>query len=347
VAQRLREAERVVIVPDGKLHLVDFAALPAEDGRYLVEADPLLNHVVSERDLAASASRELAAGGLLALGAPDFDVQGDILAAASSSPAPPGRAGLRAPECDEFRRIHFTPLPESAFEVEEIARIWEDAKGGKPSPGPDDQEVLLLKGGEASEDAFKRLAGEYRVLHLATHGFFLDASCRPNDGTRGIGGIRPTNATANAAIGVANPLLLSGFALAGANARQSAGPDREDGIVLAGEIAGLELNGVSLAVLSACETGLGTVMTDEGVLGLRRAFHVAGVRTLVTSLWNVADETARLWMTAFYREHLQGELATDTAARQASRDLLARRRAAGQSTHPYYWAGFITTGPIH
>jgi CHAT domain-containing protein/tetratricopeptide (TPR) repeat protein len=345
LADRLNGAARVVIIPDETLYLIDFAALPAREGGFLVETDPLLSHVVSERDLTTSAPGKVADGGLLALGAPDFDVEGDGPAPAATSAARAAGAGLRAPDCDEFRRIRFASLPESAFEIEEIARIWTDAPARDAGRTARDRRVLVLSGHEASEDAFKRLAGRYRVLHLATHGFFLDSGCHPVAGTRGVAGVRPTFETATAAAGVTNPLLLSGFALAGANARRDAGPDREDGIVLAGEIAALDLHGVSWAVLSACETGLGAVQTDEGVLGLRRAFHVAGVPTLITSLWSVADETARLWMTEFYRGRLEAGLAADAAAREASRRLLAARRAAGQSTHPHHWAGFLVTGP--
>jgi CHAT domain-containing protein len=141
-----------------------------------------------------------------------------------------------------------------------------------------------------------------------------------------------------------NPLLLSGLALAGANHRQAAGPDEEDGILTAEEIAALDLSGVEWAVLSACDTGVGEVKAGEGVLGLRRAFQVAGVQTLITSLWPVEDRVARDWMGQLYRARLVLGLTTIDAVHQANLKTLRQRRAKGLTTHPFYWAGFVAAG---
>ena len=133
---------------------------------------------------------------------------------------------------------------------------------------------------DASERAFKQDAPGSRVLHLATHGFFLGAACdrAPRSGRRGRGHSRASRETPGTA---ENPLLLSGLALAGANRRAEAGPRDEDGILTAEEVTSLNLDGVEWAVLSACDTGLGQVRIGEGVFGLRRAFQVAGVHTVI------------------------------------------------------------------
>ena len=141
-----------------------------------------------------------------------------------------------------------------------------------------------------------------------------------------------------------SPLLLSGLALAGANRRAAAGIDEDDGILTAEEVAALNLEGVEWAVLSACDTGLGTVTAGEGVLGLRRAFQVAGVRTVIMSLWSVEDQAARQWMAALYRARLDDRLDTADAVRQASLTVFRERRAKRQSTHPFYWASFVAAG---
>jgi CHAT domain-containing protein len=141
-----------------------------------------------------------------------------------------------------------------------------------------------------------------------------------------------------------NPLLLSGLALAGANHRETAGPEEEDGILTAEEIAALNLVGTELAVLSGCDTGVGEVKAGEGVLGLQRAFQLAGARALVMSLWPVEDEAARQWMATFYRSRLAVGLDIPESVRKASRRALRQRRARGLSTHPFYWAGFVATG---
>jgi CHAT domain-containing protein len=138
--------------------------------------------------------------------------------------------------------------------------------------------------------------------------------------------------------------LLSGLALAGANHRDRAGPGEEDGVLTAEEIAGLDLTGVEWAVLSACDTGVGAIEAGEGVFGLRRAMQLAGVRTLIMSLWPVDDRSTRQWMNALYGARLVRHLDSAEAVRHAGQSVLAARRAAGESTHPFYWAAFVGAG---
>lgn len=184
-----------------------------------------------------------------------------------------------------------------------------------------------------------------RVLHLATHGFFLGEHCRSSlDSSRGIAKLARDDDETPPPVGGENPLLLSGLALAGANHREAAGPDEEDGILTAEEIAELDLSGVEWAVLSACDTGLGEIRSGEGVFGLRRAFQVAGVRTLIMSLWAVEDESARAWMRALYEARLVKRMGAAEAVREASLTGLRERRERGESTHPFYWAGFVAAG---
>jgi CHAT domain-containing protein len=144
-----------------------------------------------------------------------------------------------------------------------------------------------------------------------------------------------------------NPLLLSGLAFAGANRRASAKPDETDGILTAEEIAGINLAGVDWAVLSACDTGVGEIKVGEGVFGLRRAFQVAGARTVIMSLWPVEDEATRQWMATLYREHFLDGKDTGESVRAASLQILRQRRAKHQSTHPFYWGAFIAAGDWH
>ena len=141
-----------------------------------------------------------------------------------------------------------------------------------------------------------------------------------------------------------NPLLLSGLAFAGANRRAAAGHDEDDGILTAEEVASLNLQGTEWAVLSACDTGLGEIKAGEGVFGLRRAFQIAGARTVIMSLWSVDDQATRLWMRALYDGRLNKNLNTADAVREASLTVLRARRARGQSTHPFYWAAFVAAG---
>jgi CHAT domain-containing protein len=207
------------------------------------------------------------------------------------------------------------------------------------------RDVVHLIGVEATEAAFKAQSSGRRVLHLATHGFFLGGHCSSAlEFSRGVGGLVGLAQQVRRRAAGDNPLLLSGLALAGANRRNDAGPGDEDGIVTAEEIASLDLSGVEWAVLSACDTGVGDVKAGEGVFGLRRAFEIAGAGTLIMSLWSVEDEATREWMQRLYEARLVKGLGTAEAVREASLRVLAARRQRGESTHPFYWGAFVAAG---
>jgi CHAT domain-containing protein len=234
--------------------------------------------------------------------------------------------------------MRFEGLPASAREAGEVAGIWKET-------AVDVEQAQVFVGRAANESTFKQLGPGSRVLHLATHGFFLGDSCASGlDGTRAVGGLTTGSKPEQPAGTRENPLLLSGLALAGANRRIAARPDEEDGILTAEEVASLNLEGVEWAVLSACDTGLGELKAGEGVFGLRRAFQVAGVRTVIMSLWSVEDRAARQWMLALYRGRLEKKLDTADAVREAGLTVLRDRRAKGLTTHPFYWAGFVAAG---
>ena len=355
LAPHLRGARRVFIVPDGALHLVNFAALPVGQTQYLAEAGPLIHYLSAERDLVPTESQRKAEG-LLAIGAPAFNEQRLFAALAPQQPVSQQAAsgvvalaqtfrGQRS-ACDQFQSMRFEPWPASAREADEVAALWQKSGAGPGQAGLRSAvraaagAVVQLSGAAASEAAFKQQAQGKRVLHLATHGFFLGWRCASALDAAGKASyaIQPTSVTGE------NPLLLSGLALAGANHRQAAGAEEEDGILTAEEIAALNLSGVEWAVLSACDTGVGEVKAGEGVFGLRRAFQVAGARTVIMSLWQVEDETTRQWMRTLYQRRFVQALSTEESVREASLHVLRARRAKNQSTHPFYWAGFVAAG---
>src|SRR5262249_34696728 len=122
--------------------------------------------------------------------------------------------------------------------------------------------------------------------------------------------------------GMEDPMLRSGLALAGASTflRGAAPPaEAEDGLLTAEDVAGLDLLATELVVLSACETGLGEVHAGEGVFGLRRAFVVAGAKTLVMSLWKVPDLATAFLMDRLYDNLLTRGLDRDLALSEAQR----------------------------
>lgn len=282
VAKLLAGASSVYLVPDGSLQLFNFAALPVGTNRYLAESGPLLHLLSTERDL-VRADAPPRGSGLLAIGNPSY----------TATEAPALNCGNSSP-------LHFEPLPGSAAEVETLGAILK-TKGWH-------EEMLL--GDRATKDAVKRDSAGKRVVHLATHGFSLDASC-PNPAP-----LRE------------NPLLRSGLALSGS-------------VLTAEEVAALDLTAAEWVVLSACNTGIGDLSAGEGVLGLRRAFQEAGAGAVISSLWQVDDRSAVDWMTILYRSHFLDRRETAEAVQIADRKVLAARRSKNQSTHPFYWGAFV------
>jgi CHAT domain-containing protein len=195
-------------------------------------------------------------------------------------------------------------------------------------------QAQLFLGSNATKQVLLNLSPP-GLLHIATHGFFLkDAS--PSPTSRGIGQVGDAYAPPP---GPADPLLRSGLVFPGGPPSPALPASRpiEDSLVTALELAGLDLWGTQLVVLSACDTGRGDVQLGEGVYGLRRAFLVAGAETLVTSLWKVNDNTTAQLMEDYYRNLLSGQ-GRAAALRQAMQSLRETH------PHPYFWAPFITIG---
>ncbi len=343
IGGKLKGIKQVFVVPDGALHLVNLSTLPQGKGRYLIETGPLISYLTAERDLIRAAENDSRGQGALVMGGPDFDaVDGagpQAIAAVVSDGSAQGHAGATyrspKPSCTGFLAEPFEPLPGSVVEAEEVGSLLRKSDHVR---GAGERGVMMLEGAAAQEAAFKRLAPGRRIIHLATHGFFAQNTCRSAFD-------RDEGAAAVPAGGLDNPLLLSGVVLAGANHRRETGAreEDEDGILTAEEIAAIDLSGVDWAVLSACETGLGAIQQGEGVLGLRRAFQVAGASTLIMSLWRVQDQEAREWMRGLYEARLSG-LSTAESVRRASLKMIDARRDSVAGTHPSSWGAFVATG---
>jgi CHAT domain-containing protein len=199
-------------------------------------------------------------------------------------------------------------------------------------------ETKILEREQATELALKSVAAP-RILHVATHGFFLrDSEAEPVTTMSDLSETRSIDATTK----IDNPLLRSGLALTGANLHTEGS---DDGILTALEASGLNLWGTQLVTLSACDTGIGEVVNGEGVYGLRRAIVLAGAEALVMSLWPVSDLVTREMMISYYTG-LQHGLGRGEALRHVQLEMLRRK---GRQ-HPFYWASFIHSGawsPLH
>ena len=243
-------------------------------------------------------------------------------------------------------------FPESRNEAQAVAGLWRQFGAGE---GAEPATLQTLSGRlPPNGHSSRQLRAAAYSTSPRTVSFSATSVSPTVEGVRAVGGLTgpaapgPKSGAPGRAAGARaipeNPLLLSGLALAGANRRSAAGADEDDGILSAEEVAALNLEGVEWAVLSACDTGLGTVISREGVLGLRRAFQVAGVRTVIMSLWSVDDRATLEWMQKLYESRFSGHLSTADAMRDASVQIIRARRSKGLSTNPFFWAAFVASG---
>jgi CHAT domain-containing protein/Tfp pilus assembly protein PilF len=316
------ETRHLLIAPDGSLNLVPFAALVDERKRYLIERHTI-SYLTSGHDLLRLQTSPPSKSAPLIMANPVFG-RAETPAMQASQNSENSRAGDQVWGEIDPTVVFFYPLPGSEREALAIKAALPEAS------------VLLRR--DATETTLKQLKAP-RILHIATHGFFLKDQEAPPAERRGVSGddlLRLPVRLSKWAAKIENPLLRSGLALAGANERRS-GDD--DGVLTALEAASLDLWGTNLVVFSACDTGVGEVKNGEGVFGLRRALALAGSRTQVMSLWTVSDNKTGSLMAGYYRRLLKGE-GCGEALRQIQLEMLkdANRR------HPYHWASFIQAG---
>ena len=208
-------------------------------------------------------------------------------------------------------------LPGTKTEVENIGNVYNENNKG----------ALIFTEDDALESQMK-IINNPSVLHIATHGFFLEDQHLPenSDDERLY----------------QSPLLRSGLILAGVNhfilnddALQNLGG--EDGVFTAFEAINMNLEGTDVVVLSACETGLGDIINGEGVYGLQRAFQVAGAEAVIMSLWNVDDDATQELMSLFYKYWLE-TLDKRESFRRAQLDVRIKY------PEPFFWGAFVMLG---
>jgi CHAT domain-containing protein len=306
---RLGGATSVLVAPDGALNLIPFSALVDDKQQFLIKRFTF-TYLTSGRDLLRVTARTKAQGGGVIFADPSFDATGKPAAA---QPATRGRRSA------DLASLSWQPLPGTGQEADAVVRTMKN--------------LTVYRGADATEGAIKQVHGP-RVLHLATHGFFLPDEPPPPPSPSG--GDARQGGPQLAQPQQENPLLRSGLAFAGAN-KLSSGD--EDGILTALEASTLDLTGTKLVVLSACETGIGKVTNGEGVYGLRRALVIAGAESMVMTLWQVDDAATKDLMTGYYVKLASGK-ARSSALRDVQLEIAGQTRYA----HPYYWASFVPAG---
>lgn len=319
----------IFVAPDAGLNLVSFAALVDSNGIYLIEKIPI-HYLSAGRDLIRLDEKARQGSGMFALGAPDFNSSANNRFDSGENSKDRGTQNVSyqgrrniAVNCVQQAFAEVTSLPLARYEIEEIVKTWREVSS---------EPVIFYTDAGATETCFKNEATGFRVIHIATHGYFIDDVCQhrsiASDGDRFIGD---------------NPLLLSGLFLAGANlyGEDKDGKTMDDGILTAYEISAMDLNGTDIVVLSACETGRGGVKDGEGVYGLRRAFQMAGARSVISSLWAVSDRYTAKFMSQLYSCH---NAIMPEKIREIQIAGINELRSKGFSDHPVKWGSFTVCG---
>jgi CHAT domain-containing protein/tetratricopeptide (TPR) repeat protein len=284
---------RFIIAPDGILNLLPFEALRDSDGEYLLKSR-VISYMPSATifDVLRRAEKQHSVPRpFLGVGDVAYENQGG---AGRRMPTPGTVRGRLVRGVADLSGIRLHDLPQTREEVQGIGKIV-------------GREAVILLGADATETAFKKEPlDQFRVLHLAVHGF------------------ADTQYPERAAL------------VLGADPKSS-----DDGLLQVREIIRLRLN-AELVTLSACDSGVGKLQGQEGISNLVEAFLVAGSRSVVASLWSADDTFASALMERFYERLAQGEN-TSSALRDAKLDLLVRY---GEQVSPFYWAAFVAVGEV-
>jgi CHAT domain-containing protein len=309
VAEKIStETKRIIVSPDGKLSFISFAALMDGEGKFICEKY-LISYVASGRDLAKQDSAKENKS-ITLFANPKFDL--------NSTKKIGDRLAMRSSEISAFGDIQLPPL----LGTEEECKALKQAAistGWNPT---------TYVGAEATEQQIRSVKNT-GILHLATHGFYLNAFTPAKDDTRGMSITPVEDSPKPQAQNGADPMRASGIALSGAQNTikewsKSKCPDPEnDGILTAEEVAGLNLDGTWIVTLSACETGIGEARSGEGVFGLRRAFMMAGSKNLIMTLWAVNDASTAEIMADFYKRCFASSDASRSLA-ETQRDWLLK-----------------------
>jgi CHAT domain-containing protein len=314
IEPHVQGAKLILVAPEGPLNGLPLAALPGKKaGSYLLEEYTFVNIPTPQLlpDLVDKAD-------------PRFERPVSMLLVGDVDFGEPGTP--------------FIPLAGTRSEINDIKDTFQRRiKEGK---------LNVLREDEATKAAFTTESRKHRYMHLATHGTFADPSVKSAYAVENRERALRSSLVFDRQVVGEHPGLLSGLAFAGANRKDKKG----EAILTALEVGEMELRGVEVVVLSACDTGLGRVAGGEGVLGLQRAFQVAGARTTVTSLWKVDDLRTQQLMSRFYENLWKKKLGKVEALREAQLWML-RENVRGltlpkgsKTLPPRYWAAFVLSG---
>jgi CHAT domain-containing protein/Flp pilus assembly protein TadD len=325
--RHIAQAETIYISPDGLTHQIAFSRLILPNGQFWIQRQTVCS-IQTSRDLMDQNKTINNQGTLVAMGGIDFDHFPDAKITASDQKTDDSDTYLsRQYIANEFKHLLF-----SEKEIQQIAPYYQIRWKKTPQ---------LFKGNMASEYQIKHLDTPPHVLHLSTHSFYLSAEYQ----------IKHLNAPPHvlhlsthgfylsaSEDRAERPMMLSGLALAGSNLGHKGQKDKnnEDGILFAIEVAGLNLSGTELVVLSACDTGKGAIDYSEGVYGLVRAFRLAGAHDVMMTLWPLYDQSSSEFISHFYKTWLgSAKMTPSKALRQTQLSFIKQNKDSS------LWAPYV------
>jgi CHAT domain-containing protein len=313
--------KQLYLSPDDSLNLIPFEILTTAEGKALIDEPFMITYVGAGRDIVRFTDKAVARDVAVLMADPDYDMGSEAIgkqAEALDMRSPQLRSGMS----QDSSNLQFDRLTGTKAEADAIAQVIKD------------RYHITVKNYQDKEALGDVLYSTHspRFLHLSTHGYFLK---HEEVGQRFLSMWNLMAKEKPEDLGIENPMLLSGIALAGANT--SLRQNRNEGLVSAEEILGLKLKGTELVVLSACETGVGDVKSGEGVFGLKRAFILSGAKTVVMSLWKIPSKETEELMTEFY---------TRMAAGNTKAEALKAARMSIKKDHPlpFYWGALVMVG---
>ena len=321
--QELQGVKNIYFSPSGALYNIGIEYLPGMED-YNIYRLSSTRELVNRRAINGN-NRAVLYGGL------DYEAKLDTLSQSRSRT----RFNEKFVDHSDVRNMKYRGGQENlTHTLDEVVQIEKELKKTQ-------WQCLLDTLSLGTEESFKSLSGKkINTLHIATHGFYYTPEESDNIG---YDFLLPNDQMS----AEDKSLSRSGLLMSGANHildGDSIPENVEDGILTAKEIADLDLRGLDLVVLSACQTGLGDISQGEGVFGLQRGFKKAGANSILMSLWEVEDEATQILMTQFYKNLVSGQ-SKRQSLQYAQRYL--REYNAGQYDKPEYWAAFILLDGIN
>lgn len=314
IEKKLTGVKELKISPSGLLNNISFHALACKNGtrlkdKYDIRLYTNSANIINEKPFIISKNKNAQI-----FGNPAYQLPNDE----SEDKKKPSTSALISPELansEDLLKVHIDPLPETETEIKSTV---EQLRKNKLT-------VNYFLETQANEENFYRACKQKpNILHIATHGFYIrkDKNLKADMFNKSV---------------IDNSMLNSGLLLAGAQnslTNKNVPELNEDGILSAYEISLQPLHQTELVVLSACQTALGDLYTDEGIAGLKRAFKISGSKYLILSLWDVPSRQTVEFMNHFY-EHLCKAHPAHIAFESALDKMSAKYKS------PYFWAGFI------